>query len=303
MPADAPDRLTVASLNLHAGVRRDATPFDVAAAVGSLDADVIVLQEAWLPDDGPDPLRTVAAESGYELHFAPVGWGRMRLPGDHRGRGVLGASAVRIDRLAADASTDQASASSGGCRSAPGARAAGPGIGLLEDGGRQEATALPPAPRGSIVTAVLSRVPVRHTEVVPLRKLRADHARRSLLLCTLAVGHGELLLGATHMAHLSDGSLRHFAAIRRLLAERRQPAARLLVGDMNLWGPVVERVLPGWRRAVVGRTWPAGLPVAQPDHILVGGGVVARSGRVLPPVGSDHLPVRAEVVLPVRSRG
>jgi endonuclease/exonuclease/phosphatase family metal-dependent hydrolase len=74
----------------------------------------------------------------------------------------------------------------------------------------------------------------------------------------------------------------------------------VLVGDMNTWGPLVHVFIPGWRRAVVGRTWPTWRPHSQIDHILVRGAALrTRRGVVLPHAGSDHRPVRAELdVLP-----
>jgi endonuclease/exonuclease/phosphatase family metal-dependent hydrolase len=50
---------------------------------------------------------------------------------------------------------------------------------------------------------------------------------------------------------------------------------------------------------VRGRTWPtwSKWPVAQPDHILVRGSVTVESGEVLPITESDHLPVRAALVI------
>ena len=73
--------------------------------------------------------------------------------------------------------------------------------------------------------------------------------------------------------------------------------AAVLAGDMNLWGPPLRHLLPGWRQAVKGRTWPAARPHSQIDHILVRGNVVAASSRILPDAGSDHRPVRAELAL------
>ncbi len=52
MPA-APPSLTVASFNLHAGIDGWGRPFDVVAACRDLDADVLVLQETWTPDEPP----------------------------------------------------------------------------------------------------------------------------------------------------------------------------------------------------------------------------------------------------------
>ena len=49
------DEITVASLNLHWGLGLLGQPYDVAAAVCQLDAEVICLQEAWLQVAGASP--------------------------------------------------------------------------------------------------------------------------------------------------------------------------------------------------------------------------------------------------------
>ena len=64
---------------------------------------------------------------------------------------------------------------------------------------------------------------------------------------------------------------------------------------MNTWGPLVRTFMPGWHRAVVGRTWPSWRPHSQIDHILVRGSLRSVSSAVLPHAGSDHRPVRAEL--------
>jgi endonuclease/exonuclease/phosphatase family metal-dependent hydrolase len=60
-----------------------------------------------------------------------------------------------------------------------------------------------------------------------------------------------------------------------------------------MWGPVVSGALPGWRRAVRGRTWPAPRVQHQLDHILVNDGVRVLDSEVGDYNGSDHRPVRA----------
>ena len=63
---------------------------------------------------------------------------------------------------------------------------------------------------------------------------------------------------------------------------------------MNLWGPPVSSFFRGWRRAVIGRTWPAHRPHSQLDHVLVtpAGRVVdarvADARRLRPPAGGGH---------------
>jgi endonuclease/exonuclease/phosphatase family metal-dependent hydrolase len=64
---------------------------------------------------------------------------------------------------------------------------------------------------------------------------------------------------------------------------------------MNLWGPPVSLLLPGWRRAVRGRTWPSWRPHSQPDHVLVTSVVRVIDGAVVRTGNSDHLAVRAHL--------
>jgi endonuclease/exonuclease/phosphatase family metal-dependent hydrolase len=47
--------LTIGSLNLHCGLSAAGWPYDVPAALASLDADVIAVQEAWWGPGSPDP--------------------------------------------------------------------------------------------------------------------------------------------------------------------------------------------------------------------------------------------------------
>ena len=63
--------LSLASFNTHYGLRpvRRPTPepYDLTAAVRSLDADVVVLQEAWRPDGRHGQADDAARALGYEL--------------------------------------------------------------------------------------------------------------------------------------------------------------------------------------------------------------------------------------------
>jgi endonuclease/exonuclease/phosphatase family metal-dependent hydrolase len=67
--------LTVASFNLHWGLsgrRGGYRPFDVVAACAEIDADVLVLQESWAPDDGVAQHEAVASALGYDVLAAPL---------------------------------------------------------------------------------------------------------------------------------------------------------------------------------------------------------------------------------------
>ena len=72
------------------------------------------------------------------------------------------------------------------------------------------------------------------------------------------------------MSHLHMGSHRNWAELRRQLRTEARPDA-VLAGDMNTWGPLVHLFMPGWQRAVIGRTWPSWKPHSQIDHIMVRG--------------------------------
>ncbi len=171
------------------------------------------------------------------------------------------------------------------------------------------------AERGTWGVAVLTRLPVERTWTIELPQLRGDPARRAAVVVEVVLeGVDEPFpVVGTHLAHLRQGSPRHVAALRRRLraeglgrvahgthANTGAGAGRggVLAGDMNMWGPPLLAMLPGWRRVVRGRTWPTWLPrpLAQSDHILVTGGVEG-SGSVLVVLGSDHLPVRGELVI------
>jgi len=260
-------RLTVGSLNLHAGRDRNNRPFDPVAACASLAAEVLVLQEVWWPSGGISQAAVVAGALGYEYRWSSFGAGTIAPVDVGKARWVR-CRGGRLPTVRLDGS---------------GNRQAGGGDGE----------------RGALGIAVLSRLPVLASSTARLPDLGRDRARRSALLVTVEVGSTSVEVVGTHMAHLSQGSLRQYAWLR---GRAGSPAdRRLLAGDMNLWGPVVERLLPGWRRAVVGRTWPAQAPIAQPDHILAGSGLVVAAGRVLGAVGSDHRPIVAELVVPERS--
>jgi endonuclease/exonuclease/phosphatase family metal-dependent hydrolase len=61
-------QLTVASFNTHWGVDRRGRPFDVVSACLALDADVLVLQEAWRPYGTDCYVDQIAEQSGAVVH-------------------------------------------------------------------------------------------------------------------------------------------------------------------------------------------------------------------------------------------
>ena len=69
--------VTVVSLNLHSGLSAGGRPFDVAAVLTKLDADIIAVQEAWwATDDGADPVAEAAQARGAQLFRSELSTGR-----------------------------------------------------------------------------------------------------------------------------------------------------------------------------------------------------------------------------------
>jgi len=277
--------LSIANYNMHCGMDGWGRPYDYLAAIASLDADVIVLEEAWTVagDDGGGQAAEAARHLGYQIAAHTLGSGRR----------------IRPQSVPADANNTTTAS----WRPRPIWKDQNKA--LYMDGVRPVSARVQALPRwqeaeeGSWGIAVLVRpsLPIEATRLLPMRTLRADRVRRAALVVDLTVEGQPISVAGTHMSHLLMGSHRNWADLRRQLGT--SSSARpdtVLAGDMNTWGPLVTRFMPGWKRAVIGPTWPASRPHSQIDHILVRGDAVRPvSGVVLPNSGSDHRPVRAEL--------
>jgi endonuclease/exonuclease/phosphatase family metal-dependent hydrolase len=147
---------------------------------------------------------------------------------------------------------------------------------------------------GDWCLAMLSRKPIRTNRVVALPQLPVDPSSRVLLEAEIDVDGTNLTVVGTHFSHLEYGSPLQTRALRRGLPPVDRAAA--FVGDMNMWGWTIAAMTPpDWRRAVLGKTWPARRPRHQIDHILVTPTVEVVSGEVLDSAGSDHRPIRARL--------
>jgi endonuclease/exonuclease/phosphatase family metal-dependent hydrolase len=269
--------LTVANFNMHAGVDGWGRPFDPIAVCAGIDADVLVLEESWTNDaDGPGSgqAERIAAALGYQVVTCTLAEGRLAGPDP-------GANDRWMPRFGFRAESRTLYVAS--ARPLP--------------AGELRATRYQNARPGSWGIAVLTRGPVvvEDSRTLHLTPLPRDRVRRAAIVVDATVEGVPLSIVGTHMSHLQYGSPRHYVTLHRLLAQARPDA--MLLGDMNLWGPPVRVFLRGWHRAVKGRTWPAWNPHSQIDHILVRGRVGVDRAAVLGPVGSDHRPVRAELVL------
>jgi endonuclease/exonuclease/phosphatase family metal-dependent hydrolase len=236
--------LTIASFNIHWGLGPRGNgfpPFDVVEACRRLDADVLVLQECWAPDDDlSDHLRVA-------------------------------------DALGMSVACDVALARS-----------------ELGDKPRVTGRATHRGGTGGWHLAALARVPVRAATVTPLPHLWLDPVDRAVLAVEVEVDDEVLHVRGTHLPHLEFGAHLSTRGLRRTLPPADQPG--VLVGDMNMWGWSIDRMVPkGWRRVVKGKTWPSHRPHSQIDHVLVTDPVAALWGEAGPDLGSDHLPVRARL--------
>jgi endonuclease/exonuclease/phosphatase family metal-dependent hydrolase len=281
------ENVVVASFNVHGGVDGFGRPFDVVAACREIDADVLILQETWSPTGGEPLARLVGDALGYEVDelamtgarvstvpdsVGPSSWGPvlvargpwgLRVGDDREGRAVFSEKS-RFTEKSGFSNTKQ----------------------------RREACGV--VDQGTWGIALLSRVPLVARSTLDLGQLRRDPARRGAIAVEVETGGHRLRIIGTHLSHLSHGSVLQLRALERMISAPGSPA--VLMGDMNMWGPPLSALLPGWRRVVRGRTWPAWRPLAQLDHILVSGGAtIVGRGQVLAVRGSDHLPVRARV--------
>ncbi|HSR86180.1 MAG TPA: endonuclease/exonuclease/phosphatase family protein [Streptosporangiaceae bacterium] len=241
----------MASLNLHCGFGFYGQPFDVAAAICQLDADVICVQESWQPLDGDDgaaacdPLAAAAAKLGADLHRVVMS----------RQRGLNLAGIPRI--------------------STP----------------------------GELSIAVLTALPVTDYEVIELGLAPGDDVPRfgQVVTTQLASGASVRVVNA-HLTHRLTSPIQLRALRQRLQTGTSQTGRvpTVLAGDLNMPRPFAALSI-SYDATVRGKTWPASRPFFQLDHILVDQRIKVIQSQVLPPVGSDHLPIRARLdVLPSR---
>ena len=289
--------ITLATFNVHCGVDGWGRPYDLESACRLLDVDVLVLQEAWTPPQRPGTAQLLGEALGYDVITRPLysGWLFQPSPGLPtrsswgpnpwtRRRTLralkLRARAERTHAAGLPASSELTASS----RSAP-----------AETPDNPSPSAAPPKFQpGTWDLSILTRVPIATAEVLDLGKLRVDPVHREAMMLTLHPGgraHRPLAVVGTHMSHLTDGSPLQFRRLAKLLPVDDV----IVVGDMNLPGLLLRVMLPGYRRVVRGRTWPAWRPVIQSDHILATPALAAsaRGEVVLAARGSDHLPVRA----------
>lgn len=265
--------MSLASFNVHCGVDGWGRPFDVVAGCAALDADVLVLQETWTPDGGaPGLAELVAGRLGYERLEVGLAHGRLA-----HGR-LADADPGATDRWGPPVRHRHDTLRLDGPRP-----------------GRVRSSPERPATSGTWGLALLTRVPATRPGCTDLGRLPKDPARRAVLQVTVTVAGRPVTVFGTHMSHLLQRSPVQYRRLRAVLPTPDRAA--VLAGDMNLWGPAVCTLLPGWRRAVRGRSWPSNRPHSQLDHVLVTPPVSVVSSGVGPSSGSDHRPVLAAITV------
>ena len=148
---------------------------------------------------------------------------------------------------------------------------------------------------GTVGLAILTRVPARPIATLRVGPTLGDPypLRRALHVQLDLDGTLVDLVGVHLTSRLPYGPPLQLRRLAHALPPPDHPT--IVAGDCNFWGPGVQRLLPGFRRAVLGRTWPAPRPHSQIDHVMVRGAIDVEGAEVLEPVGSDHRPVRVRL--------
>jgi endonuclease/exonuclease/phosphatase family metal-dependent hydrolase len=140
--------------------------------------------------------------------------------------------------------------------------------------------------------AVLTMLPVTGYQEIELGRAPGDQIGRAAQVLTLATpGGAALRVVNTHLTHRYSSPVQLALLVHRLGGSS---LPTVLAGDLNMPRPATL-VARGYRSVVRGRSFPAGRPLVQLDHMLLSGAVSATEPEVLEPVGSDHLPIRARL--------
>jgi endonuclease/exonuclease/phosphatase family metal-dependent hydrolase len=142
--------------------------------------------------------------------------------------------------------------------------------------------------------AILTALPVTSYHVVNLGRAPWDVCQRAAQVATVTTPGGRpLRVVNTHLTHryISPVQLRRLV---RHLAGSADPT--VIVGDLNM-PRAATWAAASYSRPVRGRTYPAHRPLVQLDHLLADSRLTGLDGEVLEPVGSDHLPIRAQLTV------
>jgi endonuclease/exonuclease/phosphatase family metal-dependent hydrolase len=149
---------------------------------------------------------------------------------------------------------------------------------------------------------LVSRLPVARWRRIPLGSsparlpLLIDARRPALVRDEPRVAVAAELAGdgpvgtvvATHLSFAPGVNVVQLLRLARALRDARPPV--VLLGDLNLPGPVPPAVLPGWRSLVRATTFPTDDPRVQLDHVLARepSGLEVTDAAAVPLSMSDH---------------
>jgi endonuclease/exonuclease/phosphatase family metal-dependent hydrolase len=140
--------------------------------------------------------------------------------------------------------------------------------------------------------AVLTMLPVTGYHEIELGRAPGDRISRAAQVLTLTTPRGAALrVVNTHLTHRYSSPVQLALLVRRLAGSS---LPTVIVGDLNMPRPATV-VAAGYRPVVRGRTFPASRPLIQLDHLLLRGRIAAAGAEVAEPLGSDHLPIRAQL--------
>ena len=145
--------------------------------------------------------------------------------------------------------------------------------------------------------AMLSLLPVTGYQEIELGQAPGDRISRAAQVVTLTMpGGAALRVVNTHLTHRFTSPVQ-LALLTRRLAPKAAAGPMLptvIVGDLNM-PRLLTRSAAGYRATVRGRTYPADRPWIQLDQLLFRGPIRVSGAEVAGPVGSDHLPIRAQL--------
>ncbi|TDD65786.1 metal-dependent hydrolase [Jiangella aurantiaca] len=162
----------------------------------------------------------------------------------------------------------------------------------------------PGQPRRQYGTAILSERPIREWDNTFLPRYEG-HEQRGLLRARINVRGVWVTVYNTHLQHNdANERLEQVAAIEQLMGEPDESV--VLLGDLNARPEapeiqaLVDELVDTWEAAGVGdgNTYPAEDPNARIDYVLTSDDVIVRTAAVVSTDASDHLPAKADVLLP-----
>jgi len=135
--------------------------------------------------------------------------------------------------------------------------------------------------------AVLTRLPILSKRVVYMRGVTE---RRSILVVRVQLdnGGGILTVVNTHLGLLERERARQFPILRKLLAQVEEPG--ILLGDfnMNAVHPLMQQLMPEWRKLQLKKAIPTIYYGGEIDHIYTNISASKESAYVMRTDASDH---------------